>query len=235
MLNFPLKGRKRMKKNDMPRSLVAFITEDIEEKILEGKLKPGQRMIEAELCKSYGVSQTPLREALRILESRGYVTHEPRKGAFVTKITTDDILETYHIRATLESLATYLAVKRKSPEVIDQLTKMHLQMIEVAAREDVKTYVALNFKFHETIINASQSKRLIQMLQTFVKQTERFRLGILTNPEMFNSSIDAHEKIIRGFESGDAEEAERLRKKSILTNVGTYMQKMKDHIEIISN
>lgn len=224
-----------MKKNDTPRSLVAFITEDLEEKILEGKLKPGQRLIEAKLCKSYGVSQTPLREALRILESHGYVTHEPRKGAFVAKITIDDILETYHIRATLESLASYLAVKRKCPEVLAQLKKMHQQMIEAAAIEDVKTYSALNLKFHDAIINASQSKRLIQMLQTFVKQTERFRLGILNNPEMFNNSIDAHEKIIRGFESGDAEEAERLRKKSILTNVSIYIQKMKDNGRIISD
>lgn len=100
-------------------------------------------------------------------------------------------------------------------------------MIKAATQKDVKAYVALNLKFHEIIITASQSKRLIQMLQTFIKQTERFRLNILMNPEMFKSSIDAHENVIRLFESGDAEKAEKMRKKSILKNVGTYIKKMK--------
>jgi len=210
-----------------PKSLVTFISEDLEEKILKGTLKPGQRLIEAELCNAYGVSQTPLREALRILESQSYVTHEPRKGVFVTKVTIDDIEETYRIRANLESLATYLAVKKNNPEVLAILKKTHQQMIKVAAQKDVKAYIALNTKFHDTIINASQSKRLIQLLQTFVKQTERFRLDILQNHEMFKSSIDAHENVIRLFESGDAEKAEKLRKKSILINVRTYIKKMK--------
>ena len=210
-----------------PQSLVTFITDDLEEKILNGTLKPGQRLLEAELCSTYDISQTPLREALRILESQGYVTHEPRKGVFVTKITIDDIEEIYRLRANLESLATYLAIKNNNPEVLAKLKKMHQQMIKAATQKDVKAYVALNLKFHEIIITASQSKRLIQMLQTFIKQTERFRLNILMNPEMFKSSIDAHENVIRLFESGDAEKAEKMRKKSILKNVGTYIKKMK--------
>ena len=219
-----------MESINKPKSLVTFISEDLEEKILNGTLKPGQRLIEAELCSAYSVSQTPLREALRILESQNYVTHEPRKGAFVTNITIDDIEEIYRIRANLESLATCLAVKSSNPKVLDKLKIMHKQMIKLAAKEDVKAYVALNSKFHDVIINASQSKRLIQLLQTFVKQTERFRLDILQNPEMFKSSIDAHENVIRLFESGDAEKAEKLRKNSILTNVRTYIKKMKSDV-----
>ena len=212
---------------DRPKSLVTFIAEDLEEKILNGTLKSGQRLIEAELCNDYGVSQSPLREALRILESQSYVTHQPRKGVIVTIITIDDIEETYRIRANLESLATYLAVKKNNPEVTAGLKKTHQQMIKAAAQKEIKVYGALNIKFHEIIINASQSKRLIQMLQTFVKQTERFRLDILQNPEMFKTSIDAHENVIRLFESGDAEKAENVRKKSILTNVKIYIKKMK--------
>lgn len=211
-----------------PKSLVTFITEDLEEKILNGTLKPGQRLIEAELCRTYGVSQTPLREALRVLESYGYVTHEPRKGAFVTKISIDEIEEIFRIRANLESLATYLAVKRCTPEEISELRKIHQKMIRVAAQKDVKAYIALNFKFHESIINASRSGRLIQMIQTFVKQTDRYRLDILKFPEMLKSSIDAHENVIQLFESGDAEKAERMRKESILKRIKVYVQKVKE-------
>ena len=211
-----------------PKSLVSFITEDLEEKILEGTLKPGQRLIEAELCKIYGVSQTPLREALRILETHGYVVHEPRKGVTVTRITAEEIEEIYRIRANLESLATYLAIKRCTPEVISELKKVHQKMIKVAERKDTKDYFALNLKFHDIIINASRSKRLIQMIQAFVKQTDRFRHDILKFPEMLKNSIQAHEKVIRLFESGDAEKAESIRKESILKGIDNFFQKVKE-------
>jgi DNA-binding GntR family transcriptional regulator len=211
-----------------PKSLVAFIAEDLEKKILSGTFKQGLRLIEAELCRSYGVSQTPLREALRILESNGYVTHKPRKGAFVSETSIDEIEEIFRIRANLESLATYLAVKRCTPGVISELKKIHQKMITVAAKKDVKAYIALNFKFHDGIINASQSKRLIQMIQTFVKQTDRFRLDILKFPEMLKTSIEAHENVIQLFESGDAEKAERMRRDSILNRFKVYIRKVKE-------
>jgi len=211
-----------------PKSLVSFITEDLEEKILEGTLKPGQRLIEAELCKTYGVSQTPLREALRILETHGYVVHEPRKGVRVIRITADEIEEIYRIRANLESLATYLAIKQSTPEVISELKRIHQKMIKVAEQKDTKAYYELNFKFHDIIINASQSRRLIQMIKAFVKQTDRFRRDILKFPEMLKSSIEAHEKVIRLFESGDAEKAESMRKDSILKGIKIFFQKVKE-------
>jgi len=211
-----------------PKSLVAFITEDLEEKILHGTFKPGQRLNEAELSRAYGVSQTPLREALRTLQAHGYVTHEPRRGVFVTETSIEEIEEIFHIRANLESLATYLAVKRCTPEVLAELKKNHREMIRVATQKNVKAYFALNFKFHDLIINASGSRRLIQMIDTFVKQTERFRLDILKFPEMLKSSIEAHTNIIQMFESGDAKKAERMRKESIYNRFMIYMRKVEE-------
>jgi len=212
------------KESDMPRSLVAFITEDLEDKILEGKLKPGQRLIEAELCKTYGISQTPLREALRILESHGYVTHAPRKGVTVTQINLDDIEEIYRIRANLESLAHYWAVKKFDPDVLAQLKKYQKQMIVEVEKNDLKAYFALNLKFHETLINACQNQRLINMIQNFVKQTKRYRTDILKSPERLKRSLETHDKIIRSFEERDAEQAEKIRKESILGNIGIFVK-----------
>ncbi|MDF1592285.1 MAG: GntR family transcriptional regulator [Desulfobacterales bacterium] len=217
-----------MKKTDRPKSLVTFITEDLEEKILEGKLKPGQRLIESDLCKTYGVSQTPLRESLRILESQGYLVHEPRKGVSVTQITLNDIEEIYHIRASLESLAHYWAVKRYDPEVLAQLKNLQKQMRLEVSKKNVKAYFELNLKFHEILINACRNKRLINMIQTFVKQTKRYRTDILQSPERLKRSMEAHEKIIRSFEDRDAEKAERLRKESILGNIQVFEKKFKE-------
>ena len=220
-----------MKNNNKPKSLVAYISEDLEDKILKGIFKPGQRIIEGELCKSYGISQTPLREALRILESQGYVTHEPRRGVSVTTISANDIEDIYRIRANLESLATYLAIKKYNSEVLNTLKKIHKKMINEAARKDVKAYFALNLKFHEILINACQNKRLIQIIETFVKQTKRYRIDVLKNPENLKRSIAAHEQIIQSFESGDAEKAEQLRKESILRNIQVFLKKYKEEEE----
>jgi len=217
-----------MKKSDKPKSLVTFISEDLEEKILERKLKPGQRLIESELCKTYGVSQTPLRESLRILESHGYVVHEPRKGVTVTQITLDDMEEIYRIRANLESLAHYLAVKKYDPEVLAQLKKLQKQMLLEVSKKNVKAYFVLNLKFHEILINACRNKRLINMIQNFVKQTKRYRIDILKSPASLRRSVEAHEKIIQSYEDRDAEKAEKLRKESILGNIEIFTEKFKD-------
>jgi len=217
-----------MRRSDKPKSLVTFITEDLEEKILAGKLKPGQRLIEAELCKAYGVSQTPLREALRILESQGYVRHEPRKGVTVTKIDLEDIEEIYRIRANLESLAHFLAVKKFDPKVLDQLKKLQKQMVAEVKKKDVKAYFTLNLKFHELLINACRNKRLISMIENFVKQTKRYRIDILKSPEGLKRSLDAHDKIIRSIEERDAENAERVRKESILGNIAIFAKKFRE-------
>lgn len=217
-----------MKKTAKPKSLVTFITEDLERKILEGKLKPGQRLIEAELCKTYGVSQTPLREALRIIESQGYVVHEPRKGVTVAQINLNDIEEIYHIRANLESMAHYWAVKKYDPEVLSQLKKLQKQMIIEVGKKDIKAYFELNLKFHEILINACRNKRLINMIQNFVKQTKRYRIDILKSPESLKRSVEAHEKIIQSFEDQDAEKAEKLRKESILGNIEIFIKKFKE-------
>lgn len=214
-----------MKNGDRPKSLVAFITEDLEEKILEGKYKPGQRLIEADLCKAYGVSQTPLREALRILESNGYMTHEPRKGVTVTRINLEDIVEIYRIRANLEGLALYLAVKKYDPDVLDQLKKLQKLMIAEVKKNNVNAYFALNLKFHEILIQACRNQWLIHMIQNFVRQTRHHRIDILKKPERLRRSLEIHDNIIRSFEARDADQAEKIRKESILVNIEVFVKK----------
>ncbi len=210
------------------QSLAEHIVRDLEEKIIIGTLEPGQRIIEESLCKKLGVSRSPVREALRILESQGFVRREPRKGVSVTWITQKEAENIYRIRANLESLATYLAVKEQDPEVLRKLKKIHSKMKELAEKENITAYFRLNLKFHETLVNASNNQRLIQMIETFVKQTKRYRVEVLTAPGRLKASIENHEAIIRSFEAGDAEQAEYLRKSTILRNIHIFSEKFKE-------
>jgi len=208
------------------KSLVDYIIQDLEDKIISGILKPGERIVEEALCKEFGVSRSPVREALRTLESQGYVTREPRKGVTVSRVTAKEIEDTYRIRANLESLAVYLAVKKQDPKVLQQLEKNHHKMTDLA--EDGKVsgaYFNLNLQFHKILVDACDNKRLTQMIDTLVKQTRRYRAHILSIPGRIEASLKNHEMIIRSFEAGDAKKAESLRKTTILKNIRTFTEK----------
>ena len=209
------------------KSLVEQIVQGLEKKILEGVLKPGERIIEATLCKTLGVSRSPVREAFRILESKGFVKSEPRKGISVAKITPQETEDIYLIRANLESLAIYLAVKKQNPKVLKRLKELHRQMTEVAGKGNVSAYFNLNLKFHEILTHACENKRLIELINNFDKQSRRYRLEAASTPGWMSSSIKIHKSIIKSFESGNAEEAERIRRETILNQINRFSKKFK--------
>lgn len=206
------------------KSLAEHIVEDLEQKIVSRALKPGQRIIEETLCKTFGVSRSPVREAFQILESRGFVVREPRKGISVANITQREAEDIYRIRASLDGLATSLAVQRQTPQLLKKLRGMHEQMNRAAEKGNYTTYQNLNYKFHELIINTSGNERLIQLIHNFDKQTMRYRLTVSNSPGWAAKSTKIHAALITAFEVGDAEEAERIRKKSILGQIEGFSE-----------
>jgi DNA-binding GntR family transcriptional regulator len=201
------------------KSLAEHIVEDLEQKIIGGTLKPGQRLIEETLCKTFGVSRSPLREAFQIMESRGFVVREPRKGISVAKSTPQEAAHIYRIRACLDGLATSLTVQSHTPEFLKELKRMHGQMIRAAERGNETSYQQINEKFHETIISACGNERLIQLIRNFDKQTIRYRRAVMRGQGWMAKSTKFHTAIIASFEAGDAEAAERIRRNSILGQI----------------
>ncbi|OIP94372.1 MAG: hypothetical protein AUK26_00340 [Syntrophaceae bacterium CG2_30_58_14] len=210
------------------KSLAEHIVEELEKKIVDGALQPGQRIIEEALCKTLGVSRSPVREAFQILESRGFVVREPRKGISVARSTQREAEDIYRIRASLDGLATSLAVEKQTPEFLKKLKKMHEQMIRAAEKENVAAYQQLNEKFHGLLINACENPRLIQLIQNFDKQTIRYRMAVSSGPGWMRNSTKIHAAIIVSFEAGDAEAAERIRKNSILGQIERFSEIFKN-------
>ena len=206
------------------KTLVESIVEDLQDKVIKGHLEPGQRMVEAELCQKMGISRSPLREAFRILESQGFLAHEPRKGMHVSRVSIEELENIYVIRANLESLATNLAVKNGDPQILDELRRLHREMIRVAQEGDTGAYHKLNLKFHEVLTEASLNQRLTELIDNFVKQTNRYRIVVFSTPGKLQASIQNHGDIIRSFEKGDAEEAERMRRAAILNNIAVLRE-----------
>lgn len=210
------------------KSLAEHIVEELEKKIVDGALQPGQRIIEEALCKTLGVSRSPVREAFQILESRGFVVREPRKGISVARSTQREAEDIYRIRASLDGLATSLAVEKQTPEFLKKLKKMHEQMIRAAEKENVAAYQQLNEKFHGLLINVCENPRLIQLIQNFDKQTIRYRMAVSSGPGWMRNSTKIHAAIIVSFEAGDAEAAERIRKNSILGQIERFSEIFKN-------
>ena len=204
------------------KSLAEHIVEDLEQKIISHALKPGQRIIEESLCRTFGVSRSPVREAFQILESRGFVVREPRKGISVAKITPKEAEDIYRIRASLDGLATYLAVRKRTPEFTKKVRKFHEQMIRAAGKQNGTTYQNLNQKFHGLIVAACGNPRLIQLIENFDKQTMRYRLAVMNEPGWMTNSTKLHKATVDAIEAGDAEAAERIRRESILSQIERF-------------
>ena len=212
------------------KSLVEHIAEHLEEKIISGALKPGQRIIEESLTQAFGVSRSPVREAFRILEIQGFVTREPRKGISVARVSPQEVEETYLIRANIESLAVRLAIQKQNPEILQQLKTLQGRMADAAASHDLQQYYHLNFQFHETFTNGCENKRLVKLVETFSKQTRCHRLmlvsrqDLMSMPGWMQASLKNHGKLIQAFEDRNRESGERIRKKQILDNIARIVK-----------
>lgn len=198
------------------KSLAMHVVAELERRIVDGTLKPGQRIVEQGLCAAFGVSRSPVREALQVLEAQGFVVREPRKGVSVVRVTRQEAEEIYRIRASLEGLAMALAVQHRTPELVARLKALHRQMVQAAAHKKLATYHKLNEKFHALLLDACNSPRLVQLIRSFDRQTMRYRLAVTRAPGWMANSTKIHEAIVATFGRGDAEAAERIRREAIL-------------------
>ena len=138
--------------------------------ILEGELEPGSRIVETRVARELGVSQAPVREALRDLAILGFVEMKPHKGARVRQPTRKELTEAIEVRAELEALAGRLAAERRSEECLVDLEDLYGAMVEAADRGDAHDQAMYNAQFHARIVRASRNETLVRqwsMLEPF--------------------------------------------------------------------
>jgi DNA-binding GntR family transcriptional regulator len=142
------------------------IREKLIDGILSGRLPPGTRIVETRLAQQFGVSQAPVREALRDLALFGFVVSLPFRGARVRRITPDELLEIYPIRAALEGVAAAAAAKRIDDATLTRLEDLIATMRDAASRNDQRAQVDADGAFHHTIITAAGNRMLDHVWQT---------------------------------------------------------------------
>lgn len=219
-----------MKKNDIyadinrPRSLMEDITNSLQDAIIEGRLHPGQQIVEKKLQETLGVSRAPIREALMKLEGQGLVDIFPRKGSFVRRITSRFIQECFTVRAWIEGLAARLSLQHLKESDYDQLDEILKDMAQLAENKDFKGYFYRHWDFHNVFIKKSHNELLIQQIETLRRQSLWLSYSITYFEKNHVLSQKIHAQIIDVFRKGDADKVEKKIRSHILNAAGDYVK-----------
>ena len=199
----------------MDRLPSAKIRDSLEQRIVEGELGNGKRLDETELSGFYGVSRTPVREALQRLAESGLAEHLPRRGTFVRSPSLSQLVEMFEVMAELECMAIRLAARRATAHDIDALEKDNETCRAAVAANDTKKYYEVNARLHGRIYQmsgnsflASEARRLHDRLRPF----RRLQLGVRGRME---ESMAEHDIILAALRDGDADRAMETMKKHI--------------------
>jgi len=199
-----------------PKKLrVEKLLEQLLNDILNGSLKPRERLLEQSIAAKYGVSRSPIREAFRILESEGLLRIIPRKGVYVADIEDEEIDAINEIRPALEEIAAKLACRNMTPENIESLAKIADGMGKAAEAKDSYRFFEQHRRFHEAIHEFTGNRYLIRILRTMSHQTYRNRYLSLVLFGRLNQAYKKHTRIVEAFREGDEKKVVRLRRKQI--------------------
>lgn len=188
---------------DSYKPLRDLVLEAIREAIIDGTLKPRERLMEIQLAEELGVSRTPIREALRKLELEGFIVMVPRKGAYVADISVKDITDVFEIRAALEGLAAVLAAERITNEELEEMERLLAEKAEAISKGDLERLVEADTKFHEAIYKASRNEKLAAIINNLREQIQRYRATSLAHPGRMQHSLEEHRSIVEAIQSRD--------------------------------
>jgi DNA-binding GntR family transcriptional regulator len=191
-------------------SLSAGVVHRLELEILKGQRKPGDRLDERQLAEHFGVSRTPVREALQRLAASGLVVSRGRQGLQVAQLSIADLLDAFSVAAELEALAAAQAARRIRPEQKSLLETTHQACSVAADAGDVDRFYEANLEFHETIALASHNRILREELRRLTVKISPYRRTITFQPGRMESSIPEHDQIMQAIFRGDAVRASQV-------------------------
>jgi DNA-binding GntR family transcriptional regulator len=179
----------------------------LEELIVSGSLKPGERLDEVELAARFKVSRTPVREALKALSATGLVDIRGRQGVTVAIISIPILLEMFQMMAALEGLCAKLAARRATVGEKAALRDIHARLINALSTGDPDNFYAINSEFHEVLYDAAHTHFLAGQTRALRRRVAAYRRHVTYQPGRMAATIGEHEHILDAIERADAETA----------------------------
>lgn len=180
--------------------------------IVKYDLKPGEAIVEQEISNALRISRTPVREALKLLESEGLVHHIPQRGTFVTEISTQDVEEIFALREALEVLALREAIN----DVTDQeLTEVEQLLLTLDSDSSPENFYVSDRCLHELIVRHGRNRRLVNILNTLNSQVERLRQMSARRQNRLSESMQEHLDILKALKERNFKRAESMLRRHI--------------------
>ena len=189
-----------------PRALYEEVAELLRQRIFNRELAPGAWIDELKLADEYGISRTPLREALKVLAADGLVTMKVRRGAYVTEVSDKDLSDVYHLLSLLESDAAGVAAERATPSQVAELQALHAEL-EAAARPgrvDREHFFKVNERFHMRLLAIADNRWRDQMVADLRKVMKLNRHNSLLKSGRIDESLKEHRAIMAALVEKDA-------------------------------
>jgi DNA-binding GntR family transcriptional regulator len=193
-----------------PRALYQDVAERLRQQIFARELEPGGWIDEMKLAAAFGISRTPLREALKVLAVEGLVTMKVRRGAYVTEMSRDDVAQVYHLLALLESDAAATVAAQASAAQRAELAALHAQLERQVRRRD--GFFAANEQFHVTLLQMAGNRWALQTVQDLRKVMKLNRHHSLFKQGRLAESLAEHRALMQAIEARDAATAAKLMK-----------------------
>jgi DNA-binding GntR family transcriptional regulator len=197
-----------------PRALYEEVAELLRQRIFSRELEPGSWIDELKIAEEYGISRTPLREALKVLAAEGLVTMKVRRGAYVTEVSDKDLADVYHLLALLESDAAGVVAQKASDAEIEELQALHDEL-EAAQRQRDRFFV-INERFHMRLLEIADNRWRMQMVVDLRKVMKLNRHNSLLKAGRIDDSLDEHRALMAALHARQGELA---------------MQRMQDHFQ----
>jgi DNA-binding GntR family transcriptional regulator len=197
-----------------PRALYEEVAELLRQRIFARELEPGSWIDELKLAEEYGISRTPLREALKVLAAEGLVTMKVRRGAYVTEVSEKDLADVYHLLSLLESDAAGVVAERASDAELAELQALH-DALEAAVGERDR-FFALNEQFHMRVLELARNRWREQMVADLRKVMKLNRHNSLLKSGRIEESLAEHRAIVSAL-------AQR--------NAALAVQRMREHFQ----
>ena len=197
-------------------SLTSLVQQELERRIVQGELAPGDKLNEANLAESLGVSRGPVREAFRVLEEAGLVRQEKNRGVFVRHIPLAEALEIFDLRAMMDEAVGRSLAQHITPEQLRHARQMVETMERAVKAGDADQYHLLNLQFHDTLVAYSGNRKLTALYRRLINQLSLFRRLNLADARQLPQSVSEHRAIIKAIAGGDGEAAGRAMRQHVL-------------------
>jgi DNA-binding GntR family transcriptional regulator len=204
-----------------PRALYEEVAEALRQRIFARELKPGDWIDELKIAEEYGISRTPLREALKVLAAEGLVTMKVRRGAYVTEVSHKDLADVYHLLALLESDAAGVAASRASDAQLAELQGLHddLEKSGKKGLKDKDNFFAINEQFHQLILSIADNRFRDQMVADLRKVMKLNRAQSLTREGRIEHSLEEHRAIMTALAKRDSKATAKAMQAHILAGL----------------